>query len=104
MRHDTEGSGAQPAAAVPADSPQRLRPAPGAAADPGQAQDLAPGSTRPARPDSTGNDRVDQAVAALGRLDGLPPGEHVAVFTGVHATLREVLSEIDSAPPDAAGR
>ena len=52
----------------------------------------------------TGEPRVDRAVAGLDRLEGLPPDEHVAVFEQTHATLRQVLSELDSGPADAAGR
>ncbi len=41
---------------------------------------------------------MDQAVAGLDRLAGLPPDEHVAVFEDTHARLRQVLSELDSGP------
>jgi hypothetical protein len=49
--------------------------------------------------------RVDQVLAGLGRLAGLPVDEHVAVFEDAHARLSQVLSELDSGPAaDAAGR
>jgi hypothetical protein len=54
--------------------------------------------------EGTGEERVDQAVAGLDQLAGLPPDEHVAVFEDTHARLRQVLSELDSGPADAAGR
>ena len=52
----------------------------------------------------TGEARVDQVVAGLDRLGGLPVHEHVAVYEDAHATLRQVLSELDSGPADEAGR
>jgi hypothetical protein len=53
----------------------------------------------------TGEARVDQVLAGLGRLAGLPVDEHVAVFEDAHARLSQVLSELDSGPAaDAAGR
>ena len=53
----------------------------------------------------TGEARVDQVVAGLDRLAGLPTGEHVAVYEDAHARLRQVLSELDSGPaPEPHGR
>ena len=52
----------------------------------------------------TGEPRVDQAVADLDRLADLPPDEHVPVFERTHATLRQVLGEVDSGPGDTGGR
>jgi hypothetical protein len=46
----------------------------------------------------TGEARVDQVVAGLGRLAGLPVDEHVPVFQDAHARLSQVLSELDSGP------
>jgi hypothetical protein len=54
--------------------------------------------------EETGEPRVDQAVADLDRLADLPPDEHVPVFEQTHATLRQVLSELDSGPDDTDGR
>jgi hypothetical protein len=48
--------------------------------------------------EETGEPRVDQAVAGLDRLADLPPDEHVPVFERTHATLRQVLTELDSGP------
>jgi hypothetical protein len=42
----------------------------------------------------TGDSRVDEAVAQLGRLDDAPLGEHPAVLGQVHDRLREVLGEL----------
>jgi hypothetical protein len=51
----------------------------------------------------TGDPRVDQAIAALDGLAGLPPEQHVAVFEDIHGKLRQVLSELDtdSQPTDS---
>jgi hypothetical protein len=54
--------------------------------------------------EETGEPRVDQAVAGLDRLADLPPDEHVPVFERTHATLRQVLNELDFEPGDAGGR
>lgn len=54
--------------------------------------------------EETGEERVDQVVAGLDRLAGLSLDEHVAAFEDAHARLRQVLSELDSGPADAAGR
>jgi hypothetical protein len=43
----------------------------------------------------TGDARVDEAVARLGRLDELPLEEHVALYEELHDELRRVLSELD---------
>jgi hypothetical protein len=42
----------------------------------------------------TGDARVDDAVAALSRLDGRPPEEHVVVLEEVHGRLRDILGEL----------
>ena len=47
-----------------------------------------------ARP-STGDTRVDDAVARLDDLAGLPVAEHLAVFEYVHARLTEALGDLD---------
>ncbi len=56
---------------------------------------------------STGDDRVDAAVAALSRLPGTPADEHVAVLEEVHGRLRDILGELNEGPdrpiePDTA--
>jgi hypothetical protein len=47
-----------------------------------------------ARP-STGDPRVDDAVARLDNLAGLPVAEHLAVFEYVHERLTEALGDLD---------
>jgi hypothetical protein len=47
-----------------------------------------------ARP-STGDPRVDDAVARLDDLAGLPVAEHLAVFEYVHERLTEALGDVD---------
>ena len=51
-----------------------------------------------ARP-STGDARVDDAVARLDDLPGLPVAEHLAVFEYVHARLTEALGDLDVQAP-----
>jgi hypothetical protein len=58
-------------------------PGPQAADGPGQ---------RPA----TGDPRVDEAVARLDDLAGLPVAEHPAVFEHVHQRLAETLGDLDA--------
>ncbi len=41
---------------------------------------------------STGDERVDAALAGLGSLAGRPVAEHVAVFERVHLGLQEILA------------
>ena len=55
-----------------------------------------------ARP-STGDARVDDAVARLDDLAGLPVTEHVAVFEYVHERLTEALGDLDVPAPARAG-
>jgi hypothetical protein len=43
---------------------------------------------------STGDPRVDEAVARLGELDGAPLEEHPVILGQVHDRLREVLGEL----------
>jgi hypothetical protein len=42
----------------------------------------------------TGDDRVDDAVAGLSGLPGLPADEHVTVLEEVHGRLRDILGEL----------
>ena len=62
-------------------------------------QDEQASQRRPA----TGESRVDEALAKLDELAGLPVTEHPAVFDQVHRRLREVLGELDSGEPGGAG-
>jgi hypothetical protein len=55
-----------------------------------------------ARP-STGDPRVDDAVARLDDLAGLPIAEHLAVFEYVHERLTEALGDLDVHAPVRAG-
>jgi hypothetical protein len=48
----------------------------------------------------TGDARVDEALARLGDLDGLPVDEHPAVFEHVHRDLTAALGALDSGPED----
>ena len=47
-----------------------------------------------AGPSSTGDARVDAAVAGLGRLRGTPTEDHVAILEEVHGRLRDILGEL----------
>jgi len=44
---------------------------------------------------STGDARVDAALAELEALAGLPVADHPAVFEGVHQGLHSALTELD---------
>jgi hypothetical protein len=58
------------------------------------------GESQPSAADlpPTGDDRVDEAVAGLSRLPGMPADEHVAVLEEVHGRLRDILGELAEAP------
>jgi hypothetical protein len=71
---------------------------PGAPAD-GEEPRLPAHLPSPLHPPPTGDDRVDQAVAGLGRLAGAPAEEHVAVLEEVHGRLRDVLGELSEDTP-----
>jgi hypothetical protein len=62
-------------------------------------QDEQASQRRPA----TGQTRVDEALARLDELAGLPVTEHPAVFEQVHRRLREVLGELDAGPSGGPG-
>lgn len=47
----------------------------------------------------TGDDRVDAALAGLGRLQGAPADDHVAVLEEVHGQLRDILGELGEGVP-----
>jgi hypothetical protein len=55
-----------------------------------------------ARP-STGDSRVDEAVARLAGLAELPVAEHPAVFEYVHERLTEALGDLDVRDPAGPG-
>lgn len=46
-------------------------------------------------PGSTGDERVDAMLAALGTLQGTPVAGHVAVFERVHRGLQEILADME---------
>lgn len=48
-----------------------------------------------APPEATGDDRVDTALGRLQSLDGLPVGEHVAVYDDVNRLLQDALADLD---------
>jgi len=50
---------------------------------------------------ATADLRVDEALADLDELAGLPVTEHPPVFERVHRKLREVLGELDAEPDTA---
>lgn len=52
---------------------------------------------------STGDARVDDAVARLDDLAGLPVAEHLAVFEYVHERLTEALGDLDVHAPAQSG-
>ena len=56
----------------------------------------------PVRP-STGDARVDEAVARLADLAELPVAEHPAVFEYVHERLTEALGDLDVRDPAGPG-
>ena len=47
----------------------------------------------------TGDDRVDAALAGLGRLPGAAVDDHVAVLEEVHGQLRDILGELSEGAP-----
>jgi hypothetical protein len=51
----------------------------------------------------TGDARVDEALARLSDLDGLPVDEHPAVFEHVHRGLTAALGALDSGAESASG-
>lgn len=59
---------------------------------PGPVQAALPGSPE----QSTGDERVDAALAGLGDLDNAPAAEHAAVIEAAHDELRAVLADLDA--------
>lgn len=66
-------------------------------------QDLDPERAFPGHP-STGDARVDAAVAGLGRLRGTPAEDHVAILEEVHGRLRDILGELAEDPATMPGQ
>ena len=46
----------------------------------------------PSSPESTGNGRIDEAIARLDRLDELPVDAHPDIFDEIHTGLRDALA------------
>jgi hypothetical protein len=55
-----------------------------------------------ATPKPTGDSRVDEAVAGLAALGGLPLDEHPPVLEAAHDKLRDILGELET--PGRPGR
>ena len=51
--------------------------------------------TEPADKNETGHSAVDAAVARLGEVASLSPGEQVAAYEEAHRTLQETLGTIE---------
>lgn len=45
--------------------------------------------------ETTGDERVDAAMARLGELDGVPTPAHPEIFQDVHRRLQDTLAGID---------
>ncbi|HEX6326120.1 MAG TPA: hypothetical protein VFZ72_06080 [Jiangellaceae bacterium] len=88
----TEQDERPPDGAEPADE-RTEADTPGPAAP--QARPAPAGETAPAAPaaDSTGDDRVDQALSRLAELDAAPVHEHAAVVEAIHRSLQDTLAE-----------
>jgi hypothetical protein len=52
-------------------------------------------TTEPHDDDATGHPAVDAAVARLGEVASLSPGEQVAAYEEAHRTLQETLGTIE---------
>ena len=66
-----------------------------------------PAGAPPEGSPSTGDARVDEALAKLAGLDGLPLPEHPAVFEAMHGALTGALGALDTGaepPPARPGR
>jgi hypothetical protein len=48
--------------------------------------------------ETTGDERVDAAMARLGELHGVPTASHPEIFQDVHRRLQEALTGIDGEP------
>ncbi|MFF5259429.1 hypothetical protein ACFY4C_10835 [Actinomadura viridis] len=68
--------------------------------------DRGPGHGPGRVPEPTGDRRVDDALARLAGLEGVPVSGHVEVFEEVHRRLQELLTSADQddpGPPAAPG-
>jgi hypothetical protein len=89
----TPGPTAQTGSAGTMGTPRPAAPASSPAGQP------APAGARP----STGDTRVDEAVARLADLAELPVAEHPAMFEYVHERLTEALGDLDVRDPAGPG-
>ena len=62
-----------------------------------------PGLTQSPGGNAPGDARVDEAVARLADLAGLPVAEHPPVFEYVHERLTEALGDLDVRDPAGPG-
>ncbi|HEX5994679.1 MAG TPA: hypothetical protein VFY84_06010 [Jiangellales bacterium] len=81
---DGQGDGSEPAEApIVADTP-----------DPTAPRTIPATAASPADPaESTGDERVDQAISRLAELDAAPVHEHAAVVEAIHRSLQDTLAE-----------
>ena len=85
-------------------SPAPVADEPAVAADAGAAEPAGVrGAAVPRTRPSTGDARVDDAVARLDDLAALPVAEHVAVFEYVHERLTAALGDLDVPAPARTG-
>ena len=85
-------------------SPAPVEGGPAVVAEPGAAEPAGMRWAVVPRPrPSTGDARVDDAVARLDDLTGLPVAEHLAVFEYVHERLTEALGDLDVHGPARSG-
>lgn len=49
--------------------------------------------------ETTGDERVDAALARLGELEETPPAAHPEIFQDVHRRLQDALAGIDGEQP-----
>lgn len=78
--------------------PETARPPAFAATHP-PASDATAEDQRGTARESTGDERVDAAMARLGELDGAPTASHPEIFQDVHRRLQETLTGIDGEQP-----
>lgn len=84
----------RPSAGPPAEAPVGPSGGPSAEAPaPGDAPPAA--ESDPRALESTGDERVDTALAVLDRLDRAPIVEHVAIYDEVQRRLHDVLADVD---------
>jgi len=63
--------------------------------EPTESEAAPPDGQTDSGPVTTGNPRVDAALARLGELDALPTVEQVPVLEDIHRRLQDALAELD---------